>query len=147
MGATKGAPPQEWLGNTGGSIGIALPLAVGAAIACPDRRVLCLTADGSAMYTAQALWTMAREGLNVTTVVFANRAYAVLKREFSYLGIGDPGPRAQDMFEIGRPDLDWASMAKGMGVPGTRVTSLDGFVEELRAGLESDGPTVIEVPL
>jgi len=147
MGATKGAPPHEWLGNTGGSIGIALPLAVGAAIACPDRRVLCLTADGSAMYTAQALWTMAREGLNVTTVVFANRAYAVLKREFSYLGIGDPGPRAREMFEIDRPDLDWASMAKAMGVPGTRVTSLDEFVEALRAGLTSDGPSLIEVPV
>ena len=147
MGATKGAPPHEWLGNTGGSIGIALPLAVGAAIACPDRRVLCLTADGSAMYTAQALWTMAREGLGVTTVVFANRDYAVLRREFSYLGIGNPGRRAQDMFEIGRPDLDWVAMANGLGVPGTRVTSLDGFVEALRAGLESDGPTLIEVPL
>ena len=147
MGATKGAPPHEWLGNTGGSIGIALPLAVGAAIACPDRRVLCLTADGSAMYTAQALWTMAREGLQVTTVVFANRAYAVLKREFSYLGIGEPGARALSMFEIDRPDLDWVSLAKGMGVPGTRASSLDGFVEALRAGWEGDGPTLIEVPL
>jgi acetolactate synthase-1/2/3 large subunit len=147
MGATKGAPPHEWLGNTGGSIGIALPLAVGAAIACPDRRVLCLTADGSAMYTVQGLWTMAREGLNVTMVVFANQAYAVLKREFTYLGVGDPGPQARDMFDIDRPDLDWASMAKGMGVPGTRVTSLDEFVEVLRTGLKSDGPTLIEVPV
>ena len=91
MAATKGAPPHDWLGNTGGAIGIALPLAVGAAVACPDRKVLCLTADGSGMYTLQALWTMAREGLNVTTVVFANRDYAVLKREFSYLGVGNPG--------------------------------------------------------
>ena len=91
MAATRGAPPHDWLGNTGGSIGIALPLAVGAAVACPDRRVLCLTADGSGMYTLQALWTMAREGLKVTTVVFANRDYAVLKREFSYLGVGKPG--------------------------------------------------------
>ena len=88
MAAAKGAPPHEWLGNTGGSIGIALPLAVGAAVACPDRRVLCLTADGSAMYTAQALWTMAREGLNVMTVVFANRDYAVLKREFCLKDVG-----------------------------------------------------------
>jgi len=147
MAATKGAPPHEWLGNTGGSIGIALPLAVGAAIACPDRRVLCLTADGSAMYTAQALWTMAREGLDVTTVVFANRDYAVLRREFSYLGIGEPGPSAKGMFEIGRPDLDWVLLAKGMGVPGTRVTSLDGFVKALQEGFESEGPTLIEVPL
>src|SRR5579863_9865675 len=117
MAATSGAPPHDWLGNTGGSIGIALPLAVGAAVACADRRVLCLTADGSGMYTAQALWTMAREGLKVTTVVFANRDYAVLKREFSYLGVGSPGPRAAGMFEIGRPDLDWTMIAKGMGVP------------------------------
>ena len=147
MAATKGAPPHEWLGNTGGSIGIALPLAVGAAVACPDRRVLCLTADGSAMYTAQALWTMAREGLNVTTVVFANRDYAVLKQEFSYLGVGSPGRCAAEMFEIGRPDLDWKLLAKGMGVPGTRVSSLDEFGRALRAGLEGEGPTLIEVPL
>jgi acetolactate synthase I/II/III large subunit len=147
MAATKGAPPHDWLGNTGGSIGIALPLAVGAAVACPERRVLCLTADGSGMYTLQALWTMAREGLNVTTVVFANRDYAVLKREFSYLGVGSPGARALDMFEIGRPNLDWVQLAKGMGVPGTRVSSLDQFGKALRAGLEGQGPTLIEVPL
>jgi acetolactate synthase-1/2/3 large subunit len=147
MAATKGAAPHDWLGNTGGSIGIALPLAVGAAVACPDRRVLCLTADGSGMYTAQALWTMAREGLNVTTVVFANRDYAVLKREFSYLGKGIPGARAAAMFEIGAPDLDWTLLAKGMGVPGTRATSLDAFGKALRTGLEGEGPTLIEVPL
>jgi acetolactate synthase-1/2/3 large subunit len=147
MATTKGASPHEWLGNTGGSIGIAMPLAVGAAVACPDRRVLCLTADGSGMYTAQALWTMARECLNITTVVFANRDYAVLKREFSYLGVGNPGTRAASMFEIGRPDLDWTLLAKGMGVPGTRVTSLDAFGWALREGLEGEGPTLIEVPL
>ncbi|MGA7378837.1 MAG: thiamine pyrophosphate-dependent enzyme, partial [Candidatus Sulfotelmatobacter sp.] len=134
-------------GNTGGSIGIALPLAVGAAVASPDRRVLCLTADGSGMYTLQALWTMAREGLKVTTVVFANRDYAVLKREFSYLGVGNPGPRALDMFEIGRPDLDWVSLAKGMGVPGVRVASLEDFAKALQEGFESEGPSLIEVPL
>jgi acetolactate synthase I/II/III large subunit len=147
MAATKGAPQHDWLGNTGGSIGIALPLAVGAAVASPERRVLCLTADGSGMYTPQALWTMAREGLKVTTVVFANHDYAVLKREFSYLGIGSPGARAASMFEIGRPDLDWTMLAKGMGVPGTRVTSLDAFGKALQAGLEGEGPTLIEVPL
>jgi acetolactate synthase-1/2/3 large subunit len=147
MAATKGAPPHDWLGNTGGSIGIAMPLAVGAAVACPGRRVLCLTADGSGMYTPQALWTMAREDLNVTTVVFANRDYAVLKREFSYLGVGNPGPRAAAMFEIGRPDLDWVHLAKGMGVPGARVTSLEGFTKALREGFESEGPSLIEVPL
>jgi acetolactate synthase-1/2/3 large subunit len=147
MAATRGAPPHDWLGNTGGSIGIALPLAVGAAVACPDRKILCLTADGSAMYTLQALWTMAREGLKVTTVVFANRDYAVLKREFSYLGVGTPGPRALDMFEIGRPDLDWVQLAKGMGVPATRVSSLEVFAKVLQEGFESGGPSLIQVPL
>jgi acetolactate synthase I/II/III large subunit len=147
MATTKGAPPHDWLANTGGSIGIALPLALGAAVACPDRRVLCLSADGSGMYTAQALWTMAREGLKVTIVIFANREYAVLKREFSYLGVGNPGVRAAAMFEIGRPDLDWTLLAKGMGVPGTRVTSLDAFGKALRDGFETEGPTLIEVPV
>jgi acetolactate synthase-1/2/3 large subunit len=147
MAATKGAPPHDWLGNTGGSIGIALPLAVGAAVACPSRKVLCLSADGSGMYTLQALWSMAREGLNVTTVVFANRDYAVLKREYSYLGVGNPGARALEMFEIGRPDLDWVQLAKGMGVPGIRVHSLDAFGKALRAGMNGEGPALIEVPL
>ena len=145
--ATMGAPPHDYLTNTGGSIGIAMPLAMGAAVACPDRRVLCLSADGSGMYTAQALWTMAREQLKVTTVIFANRSYGVLKREFSNLGIGDPGPRAEKLFDIGHPDLDWVALAKGMGVPGKRVTSLDEFGAALRNGFESGGPSLIEVPL
>jgi acetolactate synthase-1/2/3 large subunit len=147
MAATRGSPPHDWLANTGGSIGIGLPLAVGAAVARPDRRVLCLTADGSGMYTAQALWTMARESLKITTVVFANRTYAVLKREFSDLGVGDPGPRAMDMFEIGRPDLDWVFLAKAMGVSSTRATTLDVFARVLREGFESEGPALIEVRL
>ena len=147
MAATVGAPLHDWLGNTGGSIGMALPLAVGAAIACPDRRVLCLTADGSAMYTAQALWTMAREGLRVTTVVFANHTYAVLQREFSGLGVGVPGTIAESLFDIGRPNLDWVQLAKGMGVAGSRVNSLDAFAKAVREGFESDGPTLIEVSL
>ena len=147
MAATMGAPPHDWLANTGGSIGIALPLAVGAAVACPERRVLCLTADGSGMYTAQALWTMAREGLKVTTIVFANRAYAILQREFLGLGMGEPGPRAAALFDIGHPTLDWVHMAKGMGVPGSRATSLDEFAKAMREGFETEGPALIEVPL
>jgi acetolactate synthase I/II/III large subunit len=147
MSATKGCAPHDWLVNTGGSIGIAMPLAVGAAVACPARPVLCLSADGSGMYTAQALWTMAREGLKITTVIFANRSYGVLKREFSNLGIGEPGARAKDLFEIGRPDLDWVSLAKSMGVPASRATSLSTFAKLLRESFSSDGPALIEVPL
>ncbi|HEY4739816.1 MAG TPA: acetolactate synthase large subunit [Candidatus Acidoferrales bacterium] len=145
MAATRGAPPHDWLACTGGSIGIAMPQAVGAAVACPDRRVLCLTADGSGMYTLQALWTMARENLNVTTVVFANRVYGVLKREYSGLKLGEPGPRALSLFDIGHPDLDWVSLAKGMGVPATRPTSLEAFQKALRNGFEGEGPTLIQV--
>lgn len=145
--AAKGAPPHNWLSNTGGSIGIALPLAVGAAVACPDRRVLCLSADGSGMYALQSLWTMSRESLNITTVIFANRVYSVLQREFVNFGLGSPGPRVHDLLEIGRPDLDWLALAKGMGVPATRVISLDSFAHALRRGLEADGPTLIEVRL
>jgi acetolactate synthase I/II/III large subunit len=147
MAATAGSPVHDWLGNTGGSIGIALPLAVGAAVACPDRPVLCLTADGSGMYTVQALWTMAREGLRVTTVVFANRTYAVLQREFSALGVGAPGPRAAALFEIGRPTLDFVHLAKGMGIPASRVATLDEFAKALKESFESGGPSLIEVPL
>lgn len=145
MAATAGIPLHTWLGNTGGSIGIAMPLAVGAAVACPAQRVLCLSADGSGMYTMQALWTMAREGLNVTTLIFANHVYAVLKREFSGLGIGNPGPSAANLFDIGRPRIDWVSLAKGLGVPGTHADSLDSLARALRQGLECEGPTLIEV--
>jgi acetolactate synthase I/II/III large subunit len=147
LSAAKGAAPHDWLACTGGAIGIALPQAVGAAVACPDRKVLCLTADGSGMYTLQALWTMARESLNVTTVVFANREYSVLKREFASFGLGAPGARALDMFEIGRPDLDWTHLAKGMGVLSQKVTTLDEFGKALRAGFETAGPTLVEVML
>jgi acetolactate synthase-1/2/3 large subunit len=145
LSATAGCPRHDWLANTGGSIGIALPLAVGAAVACPERRVLCLSADGSGMYTLQALWTMARESLNVTTVVYSNREYAVLKREFAGLGIGEPGPRAASLFEIGHPDLDWTRLARGMGVPATRVADLDEFAVALKEGLGGEGPRLIEV--
>src|SRR5271170_7619862 len=147
MAASRGVAPHDWLGNTGGSIGIALPLAVGAAVAAPDRLVLCLTADGSSMYTLQALWTMAREGLNVTTVVFANRSYAVLQWEYSGLGVGAPGPRAADLFDIGRPDIDWVMMAKSMGVPAARANSLESFGDLLRKGFAGEGPSLIEISL
>jgi acetolactate synthase-1/2/3 large subunit len=145
MAATKGGPRHDWLVNTGGSIGIGMPLAVGAAVACPDRPVLCLEADGSGMYTLQALWTAAREQLAITVVVFANRAYQILKGELA--AVSNPGPRALDMLEIGRPDLDWVKLATGMGVPARRVTSLEEFTQALRDGTASRAPNLIEVPL
>ncbi|HUN60375.1 MAG TPA: acetolactate synthase large subunit [Candidatus Sulfotelmatobacter sp.] len=145
--AVQHSAPHDYLANTGGSIGIAMPLALGAAIACSDRRVLCLSADGSGMYTLQALWSMAREGLNVTNVIFANRVYGVLKREYLNLGIGEPDPPARDLLEIGRPDLDWVSLARGMGVPAQRISSLDELVKALMQGFAADGPTLIEIPL
>jgi acetolactate synthase-1/2/3 large subunit len=147
MPSTKLAPRHDWLGNTGGAIGIAMPLALGAAVACPERQVLCLSADGSGMYTVQALWTMARESLRIVTVIFANRVYGVLKREFSFLGTGPIGPRAADMFDICRPDLDWVMLARGMGVPASRVTSLEEFSNALINAFQSGGPSLIEVLL
>jgi acetolactate synthase-1/2/3 large subunit len=144
---TAGAPPHDWLNNTGGSIGLGMPLATGAAVACPDRKVICLSGDGSAMYTLQALWTQAREGLDVTTVVFANRNYEILLGELAKVGAGNAGRRALDMLDLRRPDLDFVSLARGMGVPGARVESVGSFARALRAGLESSGPYLVEVVL
>ena len=147
LAQTKGAKPHDWLVNTGGSIGIAMPLAVGASIACPGRPVLCLSGDGGGMHTLQALWTMVRESLPVTVVIFANRTYAVVKAEWAGVGAGEYGRTAEQLLEIGRPDLDWVSLAKGLGVPARRVTSLEEFGMMLGTGLASGGPNLIEVPL
>jgi acetolactate synthase-1/2/3 large subunit len=144
---TRATPPHDWLANPGGSIGMAMPVAVGAAIACPDRKVLCLEGDGSGMYTLQALWTMARENLRVTTVLFANRTYNILKGELAQVGAGNPGRRALDMLEIGRPDLDWVAMARGMGVPAARAETLDELSRHVTAGLASQGPSLVELVL
>ncbi len=141
---TAGSPPHDWLQICGGAIGLGLPMATGAAVACPHRKVIGLQADGSAMYTVQALWTQAREGLDVTTVLFANRAYASLKHELFNVGAHKPGRTALDMLEIGRPDLDWVALARGMGVEAGRATTNAEFVRELRAGLASEGPYLIE---
>ncbi len=140
LAMTRTTPPHDWLANPGGSIGMALPLAVGAAVACPERKVLALEGDGSGMYTLQALWTMAREGLKVTSVVFANRTYNILKGELANVGAGNPGRRALDMLEIGRPDLDWVALARGMGVPAARAETLDDLARLIAAGLASGGP-------
>src|SRR6266536_455625 len=118
---TAAAAPHDWLQNMGGSIGFSTPVATGAAVACPDRKVICMVGDGSAMYTLQSLWTQAREGLNVVTIVFANRIYQILRGEFDGVGAGEPGQRALDMLRIDNPTLDFVAMAKGMGVPGRAV--------------------------
>jgi acetolactate synthase-1/2/3 large subunit len=144
---TAAAAPHDWLQNMGGSIGFSTPVATGAAVACPDRKVICMVGDGSAMYTLQSLWTQAREGLNVTTVVFANRTYAILRHELANVGAGTPGKRAADMLDIGRPDLDWVALARGLGVPATRATTADEFCKQLAAGLAASGPTLIEAVL
>ena len=144
---TAGAPPHDWLQNMGGSIGYGMPVAVGAALACPDRQVLALIGDGSGMYTVQALWTMAREGLNITAVIWANRTYQILKGEFDNVGAGRPGQKAQDMLEIGRPDLDWVALATGMGVPAGRAVDCESLHKQLQRGLTEPGPYLIEAVL
>jgi acetolactate synthase-1/2/3 large subunit len=144
---TAGAPPHDWLQNMGGSIGYGMPVAVGAAIACPDRKVLALVGDGSGMYTVQALWTMAREGLDVTVVIWANRTYQILKGEFNNVGAGSPGQKARDMLDIDRPDLDWVSLAKGMGVPASRANDCTSLAKQLRRGIAETGPYLIEAVL
>ncbi len=144
---TVGAPPHDWLQNMGGSIGYGMPVAIGAAIACPDRKVLALVGDGSGMYTVQALWTMAREGLDVTVVIWANRTYQILKGEFTNVGAGSPGHKARDMLDIDRPDLDWVAMATGMGVPASRAKDCETLAVQLQRGLAEAGPHLIEVVL
>jgi acetolactate synthase I/II/III large subunit len=144
---TYAAAPHDWLQLTGGAIGEGMPLATGAAVACPDRKVINLQADGSGMYTLQSLWTQAREGLNVLTLIWANRAYAILQHELANVGANNPGPKALDMLSLGNPDLDWVSLAKGMGVGGRRVETVDDLVRAFRAGIAVTGPFLIEAVL
>jgi len=140
---TAGSPAHDWLTLTGGAIGQGLPAALGAAVACRDRRVIALESDGSALYTCQAWWSMAREQLDVTTILFNNSSYAVLNMELDRVG-AESGPRAKEMLDLARPDLDFVALANGMGVPATRATTAEEFVEQLTASLATKGPTVIE---
>ena len=142
--ATDGAPPHDWLCLTGGAIGQGLPLAVGAAVSCPERRVISLEADGSAMYTLQSLWTMAREGLDVTTIVFANRSYAVLNMELNRVGATSGGAKARQMLDISRPEIDFVSLAEGLGVPAVRPTDAESFTIDLERALNTPGPSLLE---
>jgi acetolactate synthase I/II/III large subunit len=144
---TRGAAAHDLLQVTGGAIGMGLPLATGAAVACPDRQVICLQADGSAMYTLQALWTQAREELDVTTLLLNNRSYAILKQEMANIGAGEAGRRALDMMELDRPVLDWSSLARGMGVEAGRARTMEELERQLAAGLRSEGPYLIDLVL
>jgi acetolactate synthase-1/2/3 large subunit len=144
---TRNARPHSWLQVTGGAIGCGLPLATGAAIACPERPVVCLEADGSAMYTLQALWTQAREGLNVTTVILANRSYAILLGEMRNVGVEQPGPVGRDMMTLDRPVLDWQALARGMGVDAAATDDAEEFTRLLAQGLATPGPFLIEALL
>ena len=141
---TAGAPPHDWLCLTGGAIGQGLPVATGAAIACPDRTVICLESDGSTMYTIQSLWTQAREGLNVVTVLFNNRSYAVLNMELSRVGAQAGGPKAREMLALHRPDLDFVQLATGLGVPATRATTAEEFCAQFARAVAAPGPALIE---
>ncbi|HTL84853.1 MAG TPA: acetolactate synthase large subunit [Acidimicrobiia bacterium] len=145
-GATAGAPPHSWLTLTGGAIGQGMPVATGAAVACPDRPVISLEADGSAMYTLQSLWTQAREGLDVTTVIFDNQSYAILNLELSRVGARTDG-NAGDLFDLSRPPLDFVALSQGMGVPAARAETAEDVVRELERALAEPGPHLIHAIL
>jgi acetolactate synthase-1/2/3 large subunit len=142
--ATAGAPAHDWLTLTGGAIGQGLPLATGAAIACPQRPVIALEADGSAMYTIPALWTHAREGLDITTVIFSNRSYAILAMELSRVGAAAAGEAARGLLDLSRPPLDFTALAAGMGVPASRAATAGEFAAQLGMALAEPGPHLIE---
>jgi acetolactate synthase-1/2/3 large subunit len=146
-GWTVGAPPHDWLNVTGGSIGQGLPVATGAALACPGRKLFAMESDGAGMYTLQALWTQARERLDVVTILFANRAYKILRGELKQMGIAEPGPKAAAMLDLGDPDLDWVKLAEGMGVPGSRARTCEQFTDQLTDAIRHSGPRLIEVIL
>ena len=136
--------PNSWLSLTGGAIGQGGPVATGAALACPDRPVLALLGDGGAAYTNQSFWTQAREGLNVTTLIFANRTYNILNVEYSRLGITETGEIAASLFDIGNPDIDWVKMAAGFGVPGAKADTAEELVSLLERGYREPGPFLIQ---
>lgn len=145
--ATAGAPRHDWLTLVGGAIGQGLPVATGAAVAARDRPVIALQADGSAMYTLQALWTQGREELDVTTVIYNNRSYAILNMELQRVGAGAGGPKALDMLDISRPDLDFVSLATGMGVDAVRADTAEGFTAAFERALAEPGPHLIDAIL
>jgi len=141
---SHGAAPHDHIQVAGGAIGGGLPLAFGAAIGAPDRKVVCLQADGSGMYTNQALWSMARENADVCTVIFANRRYAILQGELQNVGAGEPGRNANRMLRFDEPALDWVGMARSMGVEGERCSTMERFADVFRSAMARRGPFLIE---
>ena len=145
LGATLA--PHSYFMLTGGAIGQGMPSATGAAVACPDRPVINLQADGSAMYTVQSLWTQAREGMNVTTLICSNRSYNIINVELQRAGVTNPGPRVLSFTDLGNPPIDWPSLSKGMGVPGVAVDTAEDLARELKKALREPGPHLIEMIL
>lgn len=143
----KGALPHTMMALPGGSIGYGIPCAVGAAIACPERPVINFQADGSALYTLQALWMQAREGLNVTTLICSNRSYQILNVELNRAGITTPGRHLQRLTALSDPDINWVNISQGLGVPAVAVKNCENMVIELRKALEEQGPHLIELKL
>jgi acetolactate synthase I/II/III large subunit len=144
---TAGSRPHDWLVGTGGSIGYALACAAGAAVARPDRKVIALESDGSGMYMPQALWTHAREQLDILTLVFANRTYQILRGEMRNVGVAADGPKAEALTDLGHPTIDWVSLARTFGIEAFRATTADELSRHIDAGLAIQGPALIEVVL
>ncbi|MDT5211020.1 MAG: acetolactate synthase large subunit [Mycobacterium sp.] len=142
--ATAASPPHDVLTLTGGAIGQGLPVAVGAALAAPERPVVALQADGSALYTISALWTMAREQLDITVVILNNHAYAILQLELTRVGASDAGPKAQSLLDLSNPDVDFVAIAQGFGVPATRATTAEELAAQFSAAIAAPGPHLID---
>jgi acetolactate synthase I/II/III large subunit len=138
------ARPHTHLPLAGGSIGQGLPLAVGAALAAPDRKVVCPHGDGGAAYTMQALWTMARENLDVTTVIYANRSYAILNYELHRVGVAAVGENARSMLDLHNPEMNWMQIASGLGVEASRATTAEEFAAQYESAMKHRGPRLIE---
>jgi acetolactate synthase-1/2/3 large subunit len=141
---TRNSEPHDWLSLTGGSIGYGLPVAIGAAVASPDRKVLCLHGDGGAMYTIQSLWTMAREDLDVCVVIFANRKYQILQVELARVGAQSMNKQTLDMLDLSNPDIDFVKLSEGMGMRASMATTADEFNHQLAEAMETPGPCLIE---
>jgi acetolactate synthase-1/2/3 large subunit len=141
---SPGLVPHDHVPLTGGAIGEGIPLAVGAAIACPQRKVVAMQADGSGMYTVQGLWTQARENLDVVTVILSNRAYAILQGEMRNVGVNNFGRNARRMLDLDSPDLDWCLIARGMGVEAARADTIEQFIDLFGTALTRKGPFLIE---